>query len=137
LPQRLGLDPFSGTPYTAPAISANPLRIRIEAHFMGDPSATVVQPVSAQSNSSIGESPDQLALAVRLGRATYRHVDVARLEAGATLVLDSMATEPVDVIVDGQLVARGEVLLVDGKYGVRICELIGRTPRKPRGEVIG
>lgn len=104
---------------------------------MGDPSATVVQPVSAQRNSSVDESPDQLALAVRLGRATYRRVDVSRLEAGATLVLDSMATEPVDVIVDGQLVARGEVLLVDGKYSVRICELIGRAPRKSGGEVIG
>jgi len=104
---------------------------------MRDPSATIVQPVSAQSESSNDESPHQLAILVRLGRATYRRDDVSRLEAGSTLVLDSMPTEPVDVIVEGQLVARGEVLLVDGNYCVRICEVIGQAPRKLIGEVTG
>ena len=103
---------------------------------MSDPTVTVVQPFSALSESSSDESAGSLALSVRLGRATYRREDVAKLDAGSTLVLDSMATDPVDVVVDGQLVARGEVLLIDGNYCVRICEVIGSASRIPTGEAI-
>ncbi|MCL4108180.1 UNVERIFIED_CONTAM: hypothetical protein GTU68_066103 [Idotea baltica] len=92
---------------------------------MNDPPATVVQPVSLQTTSSNGEASER-TLCIRLGRATYQRQDLAKIDAGSTLVLDCLATEPVDIIADGQLIARGEVLLIEGKYCVRICEVIGQ-----------
>ena len=102
---------------------------------MNEPSTTVVQPVSVQLNSPSGEG-SKCALSIRLGRATYQREDLAKLDSGSTLVLDCLATEPVDLIADGQLIARGEVLLVDVKYCVRICEVIGQSTPRQTGEVL-
>lgn len=77
-----------------------------------------------QSEKVVGES-DQAAVAIALefGRAT---IDLAAqpLQAGESLRLDQLADEPLDVVVDGRAVARGELVVVDGQLGVRIVELL-------------
>lgn len=103
---------------------------------MNEPTAAVVQPVSVQRHSPTSEAAER-TLCIRLGRATYQLSDLATLESGATLVLDALATEAVDVVVDGRLVARGEVLLIEGKYCVRICEVIGQSAGMKTDEVSG
>ncbi|NLE38017.1 MAG: flagellar motor switch protein FliN [Pirellulaceae bacterium] len=71
---------------------------------------------------------DDLELDVRidLGQAYMRLDDVLRLEPGAVVPLDKAAEEPVDVIVGGQVIARGEVLVLDGRYGIRVTSVAGR-----------
>ena len=50
--------------------------------------------------------------------------DVLKLRSGAVVALDKMAGDPVDVYVNGRLVARGEVLVMNDNFCVRVAELI-------------
>lgn len=50
--------------------------------------------------------------------------DLMQAEIGSVIELDKMAGEPLDVRVNGRLLARGEVVVVNGKYGLRMVELI-------------
>jgi len=60
-----------------------------------------------------------------MGR-THRTVrDILKIAQGSLIDLDKEAGEPVDLLVNGQLVARGEVVEIDGNYGVRITEVGG------------
>ena len=64
-----------------------------------------------------------LELSVQLGRARLPLRDLLALSPGSVLELDRTAGEPVDVLVNGHLIARGEVVVVDGDFGVRISEI--------------
>lgn len=64
-------------------------------------------------------------VAVEFGRAQLPLRDLLALGRGQVLELDRRVEELVDVLVNGTLVARGEVVLVDGRYGVRIREILG------------
>ena len=49
--------------------------------------------------------------------------DILDLCAGSIVQLDQQVQEPVDLLLDGRLIARGEVVVVDGNYGLRITEV--------------
>ena len=49
--------------------------------------------------------------------------DILRLQIGGVLELDKEAGEPVDILVNNKRIARGEVVEIDGRYGVRITEI--------------
>ena len=66
-------------------------------------------------------------LTVELGRTRMPIRDVLALGPGALLALDTLAGEPVNLRVNGTLIARGDVVVVDGNYGVRVIELVQRT----------
>lgn len=72
-----------------------------------------------------------LSASVELGRALIPIGDVLKLGEGAVLELDREVTEPVDIMVQGVRLARGEVVIVDNNYAVRITEVesgqIGRV----------
>ena len=68
----------------------------------------------------------ELDLRIDLGQAYMRLDDVLRLEPGAVVSLDNAAEEPVDVVVGGQVIARGELLVLDGRYCVRVTSVAGR-----------
>jgi flagellar motor switch protein FliN/FliY len=67
-----------------------------------------------------------LAVTVELGRCSLPVADVLKLGAGSLVPLDRLAGEPVDVLVNERLVARGEIVAVDDRYGVRITEVVAR-----------
>ena len=50
--------------------------------------------------------------------------EVRSLNTGSLVALDCVAKEPVDVFIDGQLAARGEIVVLDNKFSVRILELV-------------
>lgn len=50
--------------------------------------------------------------------------DLMRVEGGAVIELDKLAGEPLDVRVNGRLLAKGEVVVVNGKYGLRLVDVI-------------
>lgn len=68
----------------------------------------------------------QVELAVELGRVKLPLRDLLALGPGAVLELDRAADAPVDVLVNGCLVARGEVVVIDGDFGVRITAVVER-----------
>jgi flagellar motor switch protein FliN/FliY len=66
----------------------------------------------------------QLDLKIELGR-TQMHLDeVLRLKQGAVVTLDKLAGDPVDIYANGRLIARGEVLVLNDNFCVRVAELI-------------
>jgi flagellar motor switch protein FliN len=70
-----------------------------------------------------------LEVSVELGRSHMSIAEILALRTGSVIELDKLAGEPVDVSVNGTLVARGEVVVVDEKFGVRITEVVSRARR--------
>ena len=65
-----------------------------------------------------------LDVSVELGRSEMLVEDVLRLGAGSVVELDKLAGDPVDVYVNGRLVARGEVLVLNDNFCIRISEIV-------------
>ena len=65
----------------------------------------------------------ELPITVRLGSAQMSLGDVIGLNAGSLVEFDRASEEPVEVLVNGRVVARGEMVMVQGNYGVRITEI--------------
>lgn len=70
-----------------------------------------------------------LELSVELGRVSLLVQDVVDLSAGSIVELERAAGEPVDVLVNGRLVARGEVVVIEDNFGVRITEILSPQER--------
>ncbi len=70
-----------------------------------------------------------LEVSVELGRVKMQVRDVVELGAGSIVEIDKAAGEPVDVLVNGRLVARGEVVVIDDNFGVRITEILSVQER--------
>lgn len=101
--------------------------------------AAAVQPVAfgQLGGSAKGEANRNLDLlldvdipiAVEVGRTKMSLEDVLKLVPGSVIALDKKAEEPVDLRVNGKLVARGEVVLVDDTYGLRITQIVDAAGR--------
>lgn len=70
-----------------------------------------------------------LGLTVELGRTEKAIRDILALGPGSVVELDRLAGESVDVMVNGKLIAKGEVVVVDENFGVRITEIVSRAER--------
>lgn len=66
-----------------------------------------------------------LDLKIELGRTHMLLEDVLRLRQGSVVTLDKLAGDPVDLFVNGRLVAKGEILVLNDNFCVRIAELVG------------
>jgi flagellar motor switch protein FliN/FliY len=66
----------------------------------------------------------ELDVRIELGRARMRIEDVLQLCDGAVVELDRQAGDPVDVFVNDQLVARGEVVVLNNNFAVRVTEVV-------------
>jgi flagellar motor switch protein FliN/FliY len=71
----------------------------------------------------------ELPLAVRFGQTELPLLTLVRLGPGSVIDLKRSADEPVDVMVSGKVIARGEVVVVDGNYGVRVTEVMSTAER--------
>ena len=69
----------------------------------------------------------QLDVRVELGRSRMLVDDVLRLGSGSVVELDRPSGDPVDIFVNNGLVARGEVVVLDERFCVRITEILGRA----------
>jgi flagellar motor switch protein FliN/FliY len=74
-----------------------------------------------------------LPVSVSFGRTSLQIREVLKLNTGSIVELNRFVTEPVDVIVNECVIARGEVVVVDGNYGVRITQLSSREDRLRTG----
>jgi flagellar motor switch protein FliN/FliY len=71
-------------------------------------------------------------LSVELGRTRLPIRTLVQLAQGSVVELDRLAGEPLDVLVNGCLIAQGEVVVVDDKLGIRLTEVIGPDERLRR-----
>ncbi len=99
----------------------------------------VAQPVTFPSLDGVPESPGAgdigllldvpLQVTVELGRTQLRIRNVLELVPGSIVELDKLAGEPVDVLVNGKQIARGEVVVIDEEFGVRITDVASQAKR--------
>jgi flagellar motor switch protein FliN len=83
------------------------------------------QPNGAKSQTSLEMLMDvPLKISVELGRSQMTLRQTLELVQGSVIELDRLAGDPVDVYVNDRIFARGEVVVVDDKFAVRITELI-------------
>jgi flagellar motor switch protein FliN len=66
-----------------------------------------------------------VGVTVQLGSCQISMREVLQLNAGSVLQLDKLADSPVDVLVNEKLVARGEVVVIENRFGIKITELVG------------
>ena len=64
-----------------------------------------------------------------MGRTKMKIQEVSVLEAGASIILSNTEGEPLDILANGRLIAKGEVVVENGRYGIRITEVVNRMKR--------
>ena len=85
------------------------------SELLADPKMNIVMDVKVQ-------------LTVRLGSCQLPMRDVLELSPGAIIQLNQRANDPVSLYVNDKLIARGEVVVVEDNFGIKIIELIGEAP---------
>ncbi|MBM4233499.1 MAG: flagellar motor switch protein FliN [Gammaproteobacteria bacterium] len=68
-------------------------------------------------------------ISVEVGRSSLRIRDLLRLGQGSVIELDRVAGEPLDVCVNNTVIARGEVVLVNERYGIRLTQVVDPEDR--------
>ena len=107
----------------------------------GAGTAPAVQPVQFGSFEGAGQpaptAPSNLDLlidvpmqvTVELGRTKMQIKDILNLGPGSIIELDKLAGEPVDLLVNGKLIAKGEVVVIDENFGVRVTDIVSPMER--------
>jgi flagellar motor switch protein FliN/FliY len=70
-----------------------------------------------------------LSVVVEIGRIKKLVKEIVALRAGSIIELEKQAGEPVDIMVNGKLIARGDVVIIDDNFGVRVTEIVGNLSR--------
>ena len=120
--------------------AANPIDIEVQvsaalAAALPTPAAAPASGAPAPPPAAAASAPPAIAryerlrdviLEVKLRFGSRRMVlrDVLALSAGVVVELDSNVSSPVDLLLDGRVVAQGEVVVVDGKYGLRVTQVV-------------
>jgi flagellar motor switch protein FliN/FliY len=70
-----------------------------------------------------------VTLAIEVGRAQIKIKDLMRLTQGSVVELDRIAGEPLDLLVNDTVVAQGEIVLVNDRYGIRLTRVVPASDR--------
>lgn len=70
-----------------------------------------------------------LQVTVELGRTKHTVKEILQLASGSIIELDKLAGEPVDILVNSRLIAKGEVVVIDENFGVRITDILSQAER--------
>lgn len=76
----------------------------------------------------------EMGITAELGRTRITVRELLSMQPGSIVELDRAAGSPVDLLVNGTLVARGEVVVIDEEFGVRITEIVGYDAKKGQGK---
>jgi flagellar motor switch protein FliN/FliY len=91
---------------------------------VADPEATVQGRIHQDVLQNV-----PVTLTVEVGKATIKIRDLLRLTQGSVVELDRMAGEPLDLLVNNTVVAQGEVVLVNERYGIRLTRVVPPSER--------
>jgi flagellar motor switch protein FliN/FliY len=70
-----------------------------------------------------------VTISVEVGRAVIKISDLMRLTQGSVVELDRIAGEPLDLLINNVVVAQGEVVLVNDRYGIRLTRVVSAAQR--------
>lgn len=90
--------------------------------------STALDLEKSQINSDVLQNIP-VTISVEVGRTSLKIRDLMRLTQGSVVELDRLAGEPLDLLVNNTLVAQGEVVLVNDRYGVRLTSVIPTVDR--------
>jgi flagellar motor switch protein FliN/FliY len=110
---------------TDQAYDAPDLGAPIDADFTADALAGVPGMVPAGDADLARLHAVPVELAVEIGRTQMTIGDTLGLGPGSIITLNRMAGEPVDLLVNGRPIARGEVVVIDEEFGLRVTEVVG------------
>jgi flagellar motor switch protein FliN/FliY len=71
-----------------------------------------------------------ITVSVELGRANISLKEVYELSEGSIIELERLVGEPLDLVVNGQIIAHGEVVAIDNNYGLRVTEIVAQSSDK-------
>lgn len=133
--QTASTPPAAATPApSAPAAAAAaPAASAAAAPAAQSASQSVFKPLAGATSGSgndidlIMDVPVQLT--VELGRTRLTIKNLLQLGQGSVVELDGLAGEPMDIFVNGYLIAQGEVVVVEDKYGIRLTDIITPSER--------
>jgi flagellar motor switch protein FliN/FliY len=94
---------------------------------VSDPPETNETPIDKKNLDFILDIP--LQVTVELGRTKLLVKDILQLNQGAVVELTKLAGEPLDIFVNSKLVARGEAVVVNEKFGVRLVDIVSPNER--------
>ncbi len=104
-------------PYAPPVQDVNVQPVQFQSFTTG------VNPITQQENIDlIMDVP--LQVTVELGRTSKSIKEILEFSPGTIIELDKIAGEPIDVLVNGKLVAKGEVVVIEESFGVRVTDII-------------
>jgi len=99
----------------------------------------VIEPIHQDGDTPVGDSEKlefildiPVTLTVEIGRTKMPIRNLLQLNQGGIVALDRLAGEPLDVLVNGTLVAHGEVVVVNDKFGVRLTDIVSKAERIKR-----
>jgi flagellar motor switch protein FliN/FliY len=111
------------------------LAAEIAALGAAEPAAAAAEARAAAPASSDGPSKIDLILdvtlpvAVELGRARLQIQDILKLAPGSVIALDKSAGDPVELLINDRPIAKGEVVIIDENFGVRLTSIVTATER--------
>ena len=120
-----------------------PMQVPTEPQYFGNHTAS--QPVNVQPASFTSFQPYPLQeseaknlemlmdiplqVTVELGRTKRSVKEILELSSGSIIELDKLAGEPVDILVNNRLIAKGEVVVIDENFGVRVTDIVSQSDR--------
>jgi len=121
---------------SAPAVENNAMAAHDSGHELTATSAaaSVFQPLAKSGKPETANDIDMILdipvqMTVELGRTKIAIRNLLQLAQGSVVELDGMAGEPMDVLVNGCLIAQGEVVVVNDKFGIRLTDIITPSER--------
>ena len=95
---------------------------------MSDMAETLVAPdIAARNYRMLADVP--LRLSVEVGSTSLRLSELLDLAEGSVVELDRQANELLDILVNGTLLAKGEVVTVNGRFGIRVVDVVAADAR--------
>ena len=110
----------------------------LESALEGDPAAPPETPETGPGDEGVPLNQEinlgalldvPVTLSVEIGRSKVPIKQLVSLNQGSVIELDREVSEPLDLLVNGKLMARGEVVVVDGQFGLRLVDIVSPPER--------
>lgn len=101
--------------------------VLLSAHQQKTDTSSVIENSIDLESDLINNLP--VNISVEVGRTKFKIEELMRLTQGSVVELDRLAGEPLDLRVNDVLIAQGEVVLVNDKYGIRLTQVVPKTER--------
>jgi flagellar motor switch protein FliN/FliY len=116
-------DPIMGAEPVVPVVEDDPAGVQFESFDAPVPTVT-------SDGTDLGRVIDvPVELAVEIGRTTMTIGETLSLAPGSIVSLNRLAGEPVDLLVNGKVIAQGEVVVIDEEFGLRITDIVSAHQR--------